>query len=487
MERNQSQFITSGIVGSNDTLGDEVVFSKLHNKTSVSFGQYYFHSNGFRENNGQKHNIINAFIQHAFTPKLNVQAELRRRETEHGDLLLDFRTAPRPLRRKLEDNSVRIGARYKLSSDQDLLVSGKYIDANDNLNLINLSAKFTGFQFEAQHLLRYESFNTIFGGGIYRLNLVMKQDGTKFDLPFEYRDRKNIYQYTNINFLRNLNLTLGLSYDTFTSTDTDATKDKINPKFGVQWNIFDNLRLRAAWFETTKSISIAQQTLEPTQVAGFNQFFDDFEGARTRRMGIGLDYHASHTLYGGLEASKRILHVPLTTNVTFLQEQKEYLYRSYLYWTPHPFWVVKGEFQFERFVRSPEQFEQLLNEPIRIHTLSAPISVKYFHPSGVFSGITGTFVEQDLTRISDIGKRNERDPESTNSGVDAFFLLDTVIGFRLPNRKGVLSFEGRNLLNEQFFYRNANLQDNSFINLNYSPTRTYIPERTFFARLTWNF
>ncbi len=490
MERNQSQFIASGIVGSNDTLGDEVVFSKLHDKTSVSLGQYHFQSNGFRKNNSQKHNVVNAFIQHAFTPKLNVQTELRRRETEHGDLLLDFKRSPNPVRRNLEVNTARIGARYKFSPDQDLLVSGKHIDVNDNLDVFNLSSKFTGFQFEAQHLLRHESFNTIFGGGFYRLNVAVKQGGTKIDIPFKYIDRENVYQYTNINYIRNLNLTLGLSYDAFTSPNTGARKDKINPKFGVQWNIFDNVRLRAAWFETTKSNSIAQQTLEPTQVAGFNQFFDDFEGTRTRRMGIGLDYHASHTLYGGIEASKRILHVPLTIVDSFLQKQKEYLYRSYFYWTPHPFWTVKGEFQFERYIRGPEHFElfkPLFSEPIRIHTLSAPVSVEYFHPSGIFSGITGTFVEQDLTRVGDVGKENERNPGTTNSGVDAFFLLDAVIGYRLPNRKGVLSFEGRNLLNEQFFYRNANLQDNSFINLNYSPTRTYIPERAFFARFTWNF
>ena len=52
------------------------------------------------------------------------------------------------------------------------------------------------------------------------------------------------------------------------------------PKVGLQWNITDNLRLRLAWFENVKSALAANQTLEPTQVAGFNQLFDDINGTR---------------------------------------------------------------------------------------------------------------------------------------------------------------------------------------------------------------
>ena len=321
MERNRSQLVASGFGGSNSTFGNEIVFSKLYEKTSVSLGQFHYQSNGFRPNNNQNHDILNAFIQHAFTPKLNVQAEVRTRETEHGQLLLDFGRNNEGksgfnenFHRRIKEDTARIGARYELSPDQDLIVSGKYINRFEDVNSRPL--KNSGFLIEAQHLLRHESFNTIFGGGAYRFSWIDRDsNGKRIKLPFRYMNRENVYFYTNINYPRDINLTLGLSYDSFNSTITGDREDKINPKFGVQWNLFENFRLRAAWFETTKSHLVAQQTLEPTQVAGFNQFFDDINGTRTKRMGIGLDYHMSHTLYGGVEASKRSLLVPTRLNI----------------------------------------------------------------------------------------------------------------------------------------------------------------------------
>lgn len=499
MERNRPQLVASGIVGSNSTFGNEIVYSQLYEKTSVSFGQFHYQSDGFRKNNDQNHDVLNAFIQHAFTPKLNVQAEVRTRETKHGDLLLDFEGKNLGLnkifreetRRKIKEDVARIGAKYELTPDQDLIFSGKYIDRLEKLNSTTL--KNEGFQFEAQHQLRHEYFNTIAGGSIYRFSWITN-DSQK-QIPYKYMDRENLYAYTNINYWRDLNLTLGLSYDNFSSTLNVTEKnrsDRVNPKFGLQWNLLDNLRLRGAWFRTTKSHLIAQQTLEPTQIAGFNQFFDDVNGTRTERTGIGLDYYINHALYTGIEATKRILNVPSTV---FLDDepdkeneatikQKEHLYRAYIYWMPHKFWTIKGELQYEQYKRRDEFAALLSTDPVRIQTLIAPISMEFFHPTGIFSGMTGTFVRQDLTRLGDIDENNhkkERIPIKDNSGIDNFFLLDAFVGFRLPKRKGILSLEARNLLNQNFYYRSINFQ------LSESVNPRFIPERTFFARITLNF
>jgi len=101
--------VGSAIVGSNSTVGNETVLSAVYDRLSASIGQYHFESEGFRENNDQKHNIYNAFVQYAVTPRFNVQAEIRRRQTEHGDLLLDFDTTSfSNLQRKLEQVTVRV-------------------------------------------------------------------------------------------------------------------------------------------------------------------------------------------------------------------------------------------------------------------------------------------------------------------------------------------------------------------------------------------
>jgi len=479
VERNKPQLVASGIAGSNSTLGDEVVASMLYDRASISIGQFHYETDGFRPNNDETHDIYNAFIQYAVTPKFNIQTELRTRKTEHGDLLLNFnnlddKVFSRTKRRKIDEDVARIGARYAISPNQDLLVSAKYVDRLENNNLNN-----AGFQIEAQHIIREKYFNSVIGGSIYQFSWDNK---IEVNPQFDEIKRENFYTYTNTNFPRNLNTTLGLSYDSFTSSIDGTRADKINPKFGLQWDIYDTLRLRFAWFETTKSHLVAQQSLEPTQVAGFNQFFDDTNGTRARRMGIGLDSKASNNLYSGIEASARNLTMPIILRKQeHLQAQKEQLIRAYFYWSPHLYWAIRGELQFEKFTRDASDSTIFDDSPTRIETLSAPVSIEYFHPSGFFSKFTTTYVEQDLTRKVDEEEAKKRDPVVTNSGVDDFFLLDTVIGYRFLNRRGILSLEARNLLNKKFFYRNINFNQSEAI----SPT--FIPERTFFARLTFNF
>lgn len=484
-ERNKPQLVASGIAGSNNTIGNEVVASMLYDRASISVGQFHYETQGFRKNNDETHNIYNAFMQYAVTPKFNIQTELRTRKTEHGDLLLDFDTEKfrEGKRRKIDEDVARIGARYAFSSNQDLLVSAKYVDRLES-NKLNNDLNNAGFQVEAQHLFREKYFNSATGGGFYNFSW---DDKIKRSPQFEFDEikRENFYTYTNTNFPGNLNTTLGLSYDSFTSSVDGNRADKINPKFGLQWDILNSLRLRFAWFETAKSHLIAQQSLEPTQVAGFSQFFDDPNGTRARRMGIGLDSKISTNIYSGIEASERNLAVPVPSfsvkDQEFLQAQKEQLIRAYLYWTPHSYWVIRGELQLEKFTRDANDKTIAYDEPTRIQTLRAPFSIEYFHPTGFFSKFKTTFVEQDLTRIANEKDEVKRDSVVKKSEVDEFFLLDSVIGYRLPNRRGILSLEGRNLLNKEFFYRSINFYQSEAI----SPL--FIPERTFFVRLTLNF
>ncbi len=376
-ERNKPQILASGVVGSNSTLGNETVVSAVYDRASFSLGQFHYDTKGFRQNNGQTHNAYNAFIQYALTSKLNVQAELRTRGTEHGNLLLDFdRDSPdlkiardpslekNRYRLDLEENIARIGARYAISPRQDIITSAMYLDGQEDFTRLATSlsnhqslSKNQGYQSETQYQYRGDRFNVTAGGGIYQVNLdqrntLRRVDGAQrrpCDLTADDfqtgvfckesldRERINGYLYSNYNLRSNLNATVGFSYDSYGERAIDF--GRFNPKFGLQWDIVSNLRLRAAWFETVKSALIANQTLEPTQIAGFNQLFDDISGTKSRRMGIGMDTHYANMLYGGFEVSQRDLGVsfefynPDVRNYQVeVQKQKENLYRSYLYW-----------------------------------------------------------------------------------------------------------------------------------------------------------
>ena len=84
VERNKPQLVASGIFGSRSTLGDETVLSALYGRASVSVGQFHYETKGFRPNNDQTHNVYNAFMQFAVTPRFNVQAEVRTRKLNRG-------------------------------------------------------------------------------------------------------------------------------------------------------------------------------------------------------------------------------------------------------------------------------------------------------------------------------------------------------------------------------------------------------------------
>jgi len=477
MERNKPQIVTSGIVGSNGTLGNEVVASMQRDRASVSLGQFHYETNGFRPNNDQNHNVYNGFFQYALTPKLNVQAEIRRRETEHGDLVLRFADNANEKNKfvenrydyyqKLIENTARFGARYAFSRNQDFLFSAKYIDRDVNITALSPShSDRSGYHIEGQHLYRHEIFNTIIGGGGYEFYGKAPLQG---DIS-----RKNIYVYTNINLRPNLTTTLGLSYDLFTNSTSQST-DKINPKFGLQWDINQYFRLRAAWFESTKPHVMGQQSLEPTQIAGFNQFYDDLNATRSRRMGFGLDAKFNEKLYGGFEVSNRLFRTGSETNVFKFEED---FYRAYLYWMPHVYWAIRGEIIVDKTLRLDGVAKGF--GPAKVDNLSVPVNLEYFHPSGIFSTFTTTFVQQNLYRNSDSGQ--SRSFSTTQSGNDNFVLVDFSAGFRFPNRKGMISADARNLLDEFFYF----LDDNYKTSEQMLRTR-FIPDRTFFLRLTLNF
>lgn len=487
MERSKPQLVTSGVVGSNGTIGDEIVFSRFNERTSISLGQFHYESKGFRSNNDQNHDVLNAFVQHAATSKLNLQAEVRTRSTHHGNLLLDFdldtnnpRAPQNRFRRNIDQNTVRIGAKYDLTVNQNILLSGLYADRESkNIDPVvntfsnsEISAKNEGYQTEIQYQLRNSNFSIVAGSGNYDINvnrslltrnLIINQISNPKKQSFDI-DKTNGYLYSNLNFGSNLNATLGFSYDTYKEKGLEI--DRFNPKAGLQWNIVSSLRLRLAFIEAVKAPLTTNQTIEPTQVSGFNQLYDDINGTQSRRIGIGLDGHYKEKVFSGFEISSRDLRVPsFSTDNVSIDDQKEKIYRAYLYGVPGNRWSVKSEIQFEQFSRD----ETALGLH-KIDTLSIPINLNYFNFHGLFFSLTGTFVRQEIDRKEISNERNQK-----------FFLVDASLGYRLPNRRGIISLDAKNILDQSFLFRNIHFQTAEPIN------PMYVPTRTIFTRLTLNF
>jgi tetratricopeptide (TPR) repeat protein len=225
--------------------------------------------------------------------------------------------------------------------------------------------------------------------------------------------------------------------------------------------------------------AIAKRTIQPTQVAGFNQFFDDLNGTEGWRYAGGLDVRLTDDISAGVEASKRNLSEPIQVGLAtriFRENRDESFYRAYLYWTPDTEWAVSSEFQFDIYERESGA-ATLRQVPKRVETWSAPLSLRYFNPLGFFGVLTGTFIYQDVNR--EVGLDGNVGPEGNYGS----FIVDTGVGYRFPQRRGSASFGVRNVFDTRLRY-----QDDNFREFREDPPFSrFIPERTILGRLTLNF
>jgi hypothetical protein len=461
----------------------------LYDRTSLSVGGSAFDTDGFRNNADDKTKLADIYGQVAATPKLNLQAEYRYRDTDQGDITLNFDPDDfdEAKRRDINQKTARLGARLSPSPQSDLIGSFIYTDREEELKLrpdptlgVDATDDANGYQLEGQYLFRRDRFNLTTGFGAYDIDIDASQalDFSPFECPVlagcdvdftNDATQQTGYVYGNLDFPQPVTWTLGFSYDHFQQGGLDVKK--VNPKAGVQWNITDDVRLRAAGFRTVKRALVVDQTIEPTQIAGFNQFFDDFNGSEAWRYGIGLDARLMPALYGGIEVSRRDVNAPSITagsSQVLVGDWDEDFIGTYFYWTPHPEWALTAEYRYDWFRSEGRNVDR----PRRVTTQTVPVAIRYFNSLGIFAEFGVSFVYQDV----------KRQPQSDlNDGNDSFFLLDAAMGYRLPKRRGIISLEARNLLDESFRYQGDNFRTNE------ERFPRFIPDRTILARLTVTF
>ncbi|PWB48987.1 MAG: hypothetical protein C3F12_00365 [Candidatus Methylomirabilota bacterium] len=478
--RDRVALLASGTAGEQHTLGDELVQSGIWGPVSYSLGQFHHEDNGFQKNNDLNQDVYNAFVQASLTPNTSAQIEYRFTDTHKGDRDLRFLGDFLPdERQERETHSARLGLHHAFSPQSDVIASFIYKHVDDDLRLqgVHGALEENGYLGELQHLFRSQTLHVISGLGHLTADRrnVLTIDVQQLGMRFVTVDPKNVhhtnlYVYSNINYFEWATLTVGVSADFFKGVIVD--RDQVNPKLGVTLNPLRDTTLRAAVFRTLKRRLLSDQTIEPTQVAGFNQFFDDAEGTEAWRYGVGLDQRFSPTLYAGAEVSKRNLEIPFfdaTSGVPRAREVtwKEYLARGYLYWTPHAWVAVSGEYQFERFARNRE-FGAGIRE---VNTHRLPFGISLFHPSGFSARLKATYVNQE----GDFHPQASP-PDLFIRGADRFWIVDAAVRYRLPNRLGFITVEARNLFDERFRFQDTD------------PANPQIqPSRSVFVRLTLAF
>ncbi len=506
----------SGIVGENGAAGEEVTVSGLYKKASLSVGQYHFETDGFRQNNDLTDDIYNAFLQYQVSHKTSVQAEFRHRDTERGDLSLRFFSDDflSNLRQEDETDTVRAGFHHAFSPGSELIGNFMYQKADRSLGdrldifppfpvqeVIGIEWEEDAYGGELQYLFSSKYIKVTSGAGHFDREAEKKIKDKLFDTsvtpPAFITDfnpprsdnedvrHTNVYVYSYINYFKNVTITLGGSAEFFRSdtvsrsegqpkTRTDQDEDEFNPKFGITWNPFVNTTVRGAVFRTLKRLLITDQTLEPTQVAGFNQFFDDANATEAWNYGIAVDQKFSQNVFGGAEYSQRDLEVPFSQigapGVTHVG-WNEWLTRAYLYWTPHTWLALSAEYLFERFERE-QGFFTFGTKTLETHRV--PLGINFYHPSGFSARLKGTHFDQrgSFERQMAIGV--------FESGKDQFWLVDADVSYRLPKRYGFITVGAKNLFDKNFEYFDTGVGS-------HIQNPAVQPERMFFARVTLSF
>ena len=485
--RNQVNAQGSFYVGGDNTWLGEGIASGIYDKASFSAGITHFKTDGFRTNDTQDDTIANAFGQVEIDPSTSIQAEVRHRDLTQGDLgLYFFGDDFSPLQdQTTKFTNERIGLRHEFSPSLTFLAS--YMHQNKDTSFA-LPSPDTGVNFsidrtekadsvEGQFLFRAPSFRAIAGVGHFNVHSLETDDlgGPAFGFDALTTSdttisHTNLYLYTHVSLESRLNLTLGVSGDLYDETGTAelntvfpgvpagppaptapavlGSRNQVNPKAGLVWTPASGTTVRLAGFRVLKRTLVTDATLEPTQVAGFNQFYDDPTATRSWVYGAGVDQKFSKSWFGGVEASRRDLTIPQTLfdqNGNLLLEERgsnERLGRAYLFGALRNDVTVSAEYSYEEIGLDPQLFLQYS----KAKTQKVPLGVRYFHPSGLSGSFVATYLDQ-------LGDFQPPDQSGYVAGHRNFWVFDATVRYRLPKRFGIIVAGVKNLTNQQSTYQ----------------------------------
>ncbi|MDH4300740.1 MAG: TonB-dependent receptor [Nitrospira sp.] len=489
VNRDRLTFLGSGLYGSNATSAGEGIVSGIFGKLSFSAGYSNFSTDGWRPNAIQKDSIANVFMQYELSSQTSIQAEYRYRNLQAGDVqqrFFDNNFQPNFINAEAR-NTFRIGGRHSFTPNSTLLVNFTYLKSSEQqtfappnapeplpgvpITFIQIDGKQykqDSYKAEVQHLLRIQNFNLVTGAHYaqqnghptFRVDLDFGGPFTLVNqgLPLLYQ-HYNAYAYGYFKPVENLTLIAGGSQDYVVGSPANVpgqnsanSMSSFNPKFGLLYQPHPNTTIRLAAFRALKGLALNEQTIEPTQVAGFNQFYDDLAVTEGWRYGGAVNQKFSKTLFGGVEGSYRNVNIPvfnaLDTTVQPTNVNAWYQAIGYLNYAPHPWVALRASYQYDQYENSVPSVGQFSAQ--QLYTSRVPLSAGFFHPSGMIANVTITYWNQSGTF----------EPLSAPAGTrvdghDTFWLTDFMVGYRMPNRYGLIAVGVKNAFDQKFQYFNT--------------------------------
>ena len=482
------KFDVAATAGGNNSKGIELVHSRLLDEASYSVGYGKYETDGFRSDADFEYETYNAFAQFAVSDRLDLQFAARHQDKDQGDLRMSPVEFSTDEDRHLDYDVFRAGARFDLDPRTTLLLSLTYADRKETAEQSQLVFSNPGilevfsdvesidereaWNAEAQIRHQADRFQLIAGAANRRVDFdfddiqtvtVRTPFGTTVSVTPPNPGSDDIrstsaYVYANWAAAEDVIWTLGVSYDDHHDDNRGDKVDfsRVNPKLGLQWQILPQVNLRAAYLETTKHQLVVEQTIEPTQVAGFAQFFDDFNRTKSDLNAVALDLRFTDSVFGTVEYQRR--NIEGVDSPYSLDERN---IRAKLSALLSDDWAVSLGYERQKDeTNTPLKFD--------VTTEAIPVSLAYRGSTGLFADLNWTYFDQEL------------DPQGAESFTTRFDAVNAVAGYTWNKGRNRVSIGVDDLLDDVEVYLDDAYKTNDQTNV----FRPFVPGRTVWASIS---
>ena len=460
--RNQIRFQGEGITGNKATNGEELVIGGLAETSAFAMSQLHYETHGFGENDAATKNIQDLFIHGQVSSDTSAQLDVKHTDLRLGQTFFAFDpTFLNPTTISEDSDSFRVSGRHLVDSTADWIWSTIYEDrtrtvqGTPDIGLLEESLAATTTA-ELQYLKKFSNVQIVSGIGYIEQKEHFPLEGIDI-----HTSSANLYVYGQWRPAGPaFSIHFGLAEENFRQDNSffsnNIERHEISPKLGLVWSPHPGTTLRAAAFSSVRRPFIASQTIEPTQVAGFNQFFTGFEafygdidGTISRSAGVALDQAFSKSAFAGIETTYRELRVPsivLVSDFTWRETTaRAYLYKifgansdSSIVSSWHA--AASLECAYEHITRP-----QVLTGAegiMELNTIKIPISVRFLAPQWPSLRLATTYVRQTGLFSVDEGF-------PTFSTKDQAWITDLSIDYHLLRRQGAFSVGVKNLFDSK--------------------------------------
>ncbi len=469
--KNGMMFLGGATAGTNETLGDEILISRVDNSHSITASQYKYETKGFRENNDLEVDLFNIDFQSDVNKDMGITASFQEKKRTKGDRVLTFFENINPdlnehekisslsggLNYRINENTYILGSLIRKAKKERTIQSVDFWSYDTAVDVNSVEVELIGKP------LRNFSYEV---GGFRE---VFNEDATDYFPEGVFKSRwdtkyRSIYLYGNI-ILHPFTFVLGMNYSELDSALDDEDKSQSNPKFGVSYDIDKNMRLRAVYLKNMQGPMMSPDNvvpkLEPTSLAGFNQMQIDSVGSDYTLAGVALDARAGVDFFYGISMARRnidnnLWYLNSTTGASELTVVGSHENRL----LGDIFWIiasnVSASLRYEaELIRRDDTDRGLTGSEqfMLLDTKRVPLEFNFLDSSGFTAGVKVTAVAQkgEFTVYDDTSENGI----AIRRGSDSFNVFDASLGYRFSRRRGFLNLVFGNLTGAEFKFQDT--------------------------------